>query len=82
MILVAVGMKWMFIPILLGSGIAPLRSILRHRSHLPTESQNPVHIYYGCRSVKEDNIYYDEFSSYIHEKDQYVIAFSRDQVCG
>ncbi|KAK8813361.1 hypothetical protein WA158_002953 [Blastocystis sp. Blastoise] len=62
-----------------GSGIAPIRSILRHRSTLPLEKQNITAVFYGCRSVKEDYIYREELEGYSHEEDLLSIAFSRDQ---
>jgi ferredoxin-NADP reductase len=44
-----------------GSGIVPLRSMLRH--HAATESRVPVRLLYSARTI-EDVIYQDELAQY------------------
>ncbi|PRP85208.1 bifunctional P-450/NADPH-P450 reductase 1 [Planoprotostelium fungivorum] len=65
-----------------GTGLAPFRGFLQEREHLKQlhGEVGPFHLFFGCRSKKEDFIYEGELVDY-EERGLLTlhVAFSRDQ---
>ncbi|PRP78201.1 cytochrome P450 / NADPH-ferrihemoprotein reductase [Planoprotostelium fungivorum] len=65
-----------------GTGLAPFRGFLQEREHIQQQhgSIGQLHLFFGCRSRKEDFIYADELLDYeARGLVKLHVAFSRDQ---
>ncbi|PRP80210.1 cytochrome P450, partial [Planoprotostelium fungivorum] len=65
-----------------GTGLAPFRGFLQEREHIQQQhgSIGQLHLFFGCRSRKEDFIYAEELLDYeARGLVKLHVAFSRDQ---
>ncbi|PRP72845.1 hypothetical protein PROFUN_17068, partial [Planoprotostelium fungivorum] len=65
-----------------GTGLAPFRGFLQEREHIQQQhgTIGQLHLFFGCRSRKEDFIYADELLDYeARGLVKLHVAFSRDQ---
>lgn len=69
-----------FIFLAAGTGIAPIRSMIRHLFYTDPELLSRCWLIQGCRYVGKDALFFDEFQAYSEKCGmRYVVRGSRDQ---
>ena len=65
-----------------GTGVAPMRAMIRERAFIDEdEKSSDVSLYFGCRHRDKDFLYESEWNSHLEDKSlrELITAFSRDQ---